>query len=211
MCIRDRNGVARQFYSSGISKATYVGRLADLDKSWYDLKAAPVGEDYLLFAGGTIGDDITANAIAYDEEFVRQNIQGLSGSTRYHGAASVEGYALFACGQGSASNFRGYTNAYDAALVRTIPTSLTNAGERHNLCGCSVDNGSLSHCLFAGGSTESSSSSDVVDGYDANLVKVKAANLTTTTYDLGSAVVGQYIIFAMGDSGNYCLLYTSFS
>ena len=76
------NGVARQFYSSGISKATYVGRLADLDKSWYDLKAAHVGEDYLLFARGTIGDDITANAIAYDEEFVRQNIQGLSGSTR---------------------------------------------------------------------------------------------------------------------------------
>ena len=103
-------------------------------------------------------------------------------------------YAIFAGGQSKYYDSLSEVDVYDENLTRTTPFTML-------LGRCRGVSASLKgFMLCAGGTTDNSDEyvRNTVEVYDENLVKSQIDGLSQARMDLGSATVGDYILFASG-------------
>ncbi len=185
-------------YNASLTRSTTT----TLSQARYSLAGASVG-DYALFAGGltyssTSGYILYTKVDAYNSSLTRSTPTSLSVGRCNLAGASVGNYALFAGGYSSyaAGTYIGSSvvNAYNTSLVRSTPTSLSQA--RGELAATSVGD----YALFAGGHIQDSSSTNysTVDAYSTSLTRSTSTALSSTKYCLAGANVGNYALFAGG-------------
>ena len=190
-------------YNSSLVKSTASG-LSEVKRY---LASTTVG-DYALFGGGSnityTGDDTIyySTVDVYNSSLVKSTASDLSEKRNDMSATTVGNYALF----GGGSTYPPYTSyadvdAYSSSLVKSIAPDLAR--------GC--DEGAATtvgdYAIFAGGSYESSSGieelNDTVDVYNPSLVKSTATRLQDERSGLSATTVGNYALFAGGESKLY--------
>lgn len=102
---------------------------------------------YAIFAGGSIGASGSDVVDAYNNSLVRTTVTPLSEKRRLFGKASLNGYAIFAGGDGVGGymNTSSTVDTYDDTLMRNTPTPLA-AGRRY-ASGATVGD----YAIFVGG------------------------------------------------------------
>ena len=191
-------------YNASLTRTTPTS----LSKERLYLSATAVG-DYALFAGGTSSSNIVD---AYNASLVHTTPTSLSEVKDKLAATRVEGdksqgkdYALFGGGNASASGSN-TVDSYNASLVHTTPTSLSEA--RYYLSATSVKTyyKSLSpsggfyneyYAIFAGGYNDSKQSS-TVDAYNVSLTRLTPSNLSEARSLLASSMTSSYAFFGGG-------------
>lgn len=179
---------------------------SELSFNAVDFATANVG-NYVLFGGGCIIDsnDATvrvATVDAYNKSLVRSTPTALSKGRRRLIGANNNNYALFGGGDAYESGLVKDTtvDAYNASLVRTIPTPLSVG--RDYLAGAQAGD----YALFAGGipssGNHSGGYSNVIDVYNASLVRTTPITLSVARAYLAGASVGRYALFGGGLQGS---------
>jgi len=111
-------------------------------------------------------------------------------------AMTAKHYALFYCGCGS--EYSGVVDAYDSALTRTTPSPLSVV--KIDPAGTPVGDYAL---IGGGGKVGGGLTGDfhsAVDAYDASLTRTAATALSAARRALSAASVGNYALFAGGDT-----------
>lgn len=193
-------------YNTNLTRTTPTS----LSEGRYSLSATNVG-DYALFGGGSKGG-VSSTVDAYNASLVRTTPTSLSESRYFLAATRVEGdkdggedYALFGGGNNnSASNT---VDSYNASLVHTTPTSLSES--RFYLSATSVRTyyRSLSthgkfiteyYAIFAGGYNNDSDQLSTVDAYNVSLTRLTPSNLSEARSLLASSRAIGYAFFGGG-------------
>ena len=186
-----------------------------LSEAKISLAATSVG-DYALFGGGYAGSSYSSTVDAYNTSLTRTTPTSLSESRDFLAATRVEGdksrgkdYALFGGGlNNSASNT---VDSYNASLVHTTPTSLSES--RYYLSASSVRTyyASLSpsgvfyseyYAIFAGG-RNSTGYSSTVDAYNVSLTRSTPSNLSGAREFLAASRTSGYAFFGGGRNSGY--------
>ena len=159
-------GGAFDFYSYSATVDAYSGALVRstptaLSQARSILAATAVG-NYALFGGGLTTGTTTVDA--YSGALVRSTPTSLSRAMSTFAATAVGNYALFGGGSVLDSSYNtvcfATVDAYSGALVRSTPTSLSQA--RSNLAATTVGD----YALFGGGEGAGSNYSATVDAYN---------------------------------------------
>lgn len=164
-----------------------------------NLKAASTN-NYSIFAGGSnSGESAMDDVDAYSSRLVRTSPTKLSVARKYFGAASNKTYVLFAGGSKDSSyDFLDSVDAYNNSLTKSTPTKLSVA--RRYIMAAAIGD----YLLFAGGHEKTSDSSyrlsDVVDAYNASLVRSTPTKLRTGKDYGAAASTENYAVF--GGGGN---------
>ncbi len=172
-----------------------------LSEARYDLAATTVG-DYGLFGGGHATDQTDYDYLystivdAYSTSLVRSTPTELSDRRATLKATTVGNYGLFGGGYlilKSESYIQFATvDAYSASLVRSTPTSLSEA--RYGLAATTVGD----FALFGGGNGTGFNLTDTVDAYSATLVRSTPTPLSEARAELAATTVGGYALFGGG-------------
>lgn len=151
------------------------------------LAAASIGE-YVIFAGGSRPSSGSQNiAEAYNNSLVKATITSLAYARQGMGGASTDTHAIFG---GDTSRA---IDAYNASLVRTTPTN--SSVQRRRYASVSTPNG----VFFAGGDNLT----NVIELYDKFLTRNTIDSLSIGRQALEGTVVGKYILFGGGSTGNF--------
>ena len=199
-------GKARLCYSAELER---YGIAAALSAARDSMRAATVGK-CALFAGGysrsVFGYSVSSSVDAYNTSLTKSTPTELSCQRCGHAAASVGGYALFA-GGASSYNILGYydlvssVDAYDASLTRSAAHII---GATAAIGGAAVGN----YALFAGGTFYEQINEDNVTSYvlayDSSLTFTTAPWLSVARANVKGASVGNYALFAGGQTGAFC-------
>lgn len=199
-------GKARLCYSAELER---YGMAAALSAARDSMRAATVGK-CALFAGGysrsVFGYSVSSSVDAYNTSLTKSTPTELSCKRCGHAAASVGGYALFA-GGASSYNILGYydlvssVDAYDASLTRSAAHII---GATAAIGGAAVGN----YALFAGGTFYEQINEDNVTSYvlayDSSLTFTTAPWLSVARANVKGASVGNYALFAGGQTGAFC-------
>ena len=129
-----------------------------------------MGGKYALFAGGNIGNGVTASVNAYDDLLTRSTPTALStGRYGLQGMVTADnGHALIAGGlttSGVVSSRVATVDTYSALLVKGTATNLSQA--RYGKTSAIVGN----YTLFIGGGQDDSTSVATVDAYNTSLTR----------------------------------------
>ena len=126
-------------------------------------------------------------------------------------ATTVGDYALF--GGGDENGYSNAIDVYNSRLVKGTASSLSAA--RNYIATTTVGNYALFGGGHAGSANQASAYYSTVDVYNSNLVKSTATNLTHKPNHLAATTVGNYALFAGGEtytsssvSGDYIYLST---
>lgn len=193
------NIVFQNFFTGN---ALYHGSANVLSANSFQNAGASVG-NYALIAGGRTSSSTYFNTInVYDDSLTRTTPITLSVAKCGLSGASVGNYALFAGGLSGAGNvtssYQSGVDAYDDALSKTTPTSLSVA--RYGMASASIEN----YAIFAGGDSYESSTTtkeSTVDAYNDSLTRTNPSSLSTPTeYFAGTSIEG-YALFGGGRGG----------
>lgn len=203
------NNVAHLIFM-GKEGLDHYGTIPPLSKQRQAFASTTVGQ-YALFGGGYTSD--AYNTVdTYDVNLVRNSATGLSVARSDLAATTIGTYALFGGGDNQVNTWggseSGTVDAYDASLVRTVVSQLSQA--RMELGAASNE----SYAIFAGGyyftgATFSDSALHTcknVDAYNASLTKANPNTLPIGMLHPAACSVGKYVIFTQGctsDSSNY--------
>ena len=185
-------------YNGNLTRSTPT----ELSQNRDQFPATTVG-NYALFAGGfRYAPSATETAIvdAYNGSLTKSTINNLSQARNRHAATSVGKYALFGGGSPAMSNNAYSTvDAYTDQLTKVEVSALSQA--RSYLAATTVGK----YALFAGGVCYFDGNTGdtyfaTVDVYDENLTKSTPINLSAAREKISATSVGNYGLFAGGDS-----------
>lgn len=191
-------GVARPFMSAGpieyygYTNNTFPNSVANL--------ASTTVMNYAIFVGGmggTSGSTTYSNGRAYNTSLTETSID-ISTKMAYHGATTIQQYALFGGGGsqstanngGSVSNVVKYINgsSLTVSTASSLRTSTTGVGATSN----------FSRAIFAGGYSSSWTASKIVTAYDGGMTRSSASDLPLSSFKPSAAKCGQYAVFICG-------------
>lgn len=185
------------YYSNVLVKGT-VGSFVDYTQYGRGASCGCVGST-ALFAGGQ-NQTVTASVTLVSSSLVISTGTSLSQARYYSAAAKAGDYCLVAGGNTSFSSYVSTVDAYSSSLVRTTATSLSSS--RADSRGLSVGD----YGLFGAGRIKSGNT-NVVDIYDANLVRTTMTMSANRKYHAGISV-NNFGIFAGGHDGTNALATT---
>lgn len=163
-----------------------------------ELSATSFG-NYAMFGGGTInasGDSCNTLDV-YDTTLTKIVATELGTLQKKLSASATDQCAFF----GGGSLLYGIVNMYNTLLTRTTSTNaltqkrtmLTSTNSKNN------------YVLFGGGWTDSATRSNLVEAFNNSMGKTTPTTLSIPRYDLASASIGDYALFAGGNE--YDVLY----
>lgn len=152
---------------------------------------------YALFAGGMDDNsDAVTRVHAYNEDLTRSYATALPRAHRNMRSANVGNYVLFGTGtqQDTSTGVSWLIYAYDESLA--VTTVDNDATQRSGVGAGSINN---QYALFVGGAGPSDGDNKTeVAVYDSFLVKTTGTSLSVGRYNISSASLGDYVIFAGG-------------
>ena len=153
---------------------------------------------HAIFAGGMETSSAASTSVtAYNASLTRTIPASALTSGRYYPAAtSIDANVLIAGGHKNASTFFSTVELYDGSLTHISGGALgVLSTERGRLSGARAGN----YAVFAGGLTASTTSSKVVDCFDASGTKItSSAALKATRAYMGATTFLDHAIFAGG-------------
>lgn len=180
-----------------------------LSVSRRNLAGVVVGS-YALFGGGRNSSQPYSKDTVdtYNASLVKGTAAALSQARYLLAAAPVGAYALFGggrySGSSSSESYKSTVDAYNTSLTKSTPAALTNAA--YFASAAAVGNYAIFAC------TKYGSSGDVpfADAYSSSLVKtVLSAPSDINYYPVGSAAIGNYALFAGGNSRSVVDVYNN--
>lgn len=148
---------------------------------------------YAVFAGGYISNDgVCSNAVdAYDTSLTKSTLSNLNNAAKDMLSANVGRYAILGGGIDGASGVRRYY-FYDTSLTRSIRLLDRSDHSWQHGATCLMDE----YALFNTGW----GSTDAIYAFDTSLVVTESITLSSPRLSIGAANVGEYALFAGGQS-----------
>lgn len=190
------NGIARPLISD--NKIEYYGQIEPLFSEWSYQKGLGINfkNGAFYYAGGY------AIATVYNEKLQRTFVDVGQNDSVEHAGAANDYFLIFGGGVSgvSSSNLKGtWAYAFTLDFVYNIDTPALNASTRYLAAAANKD-----YIVFAGGFTTATSNtgSSSTTAYNSSCTKVTISSLSTGRGRLSGAMVGDYILFAGGNSGS---------
>lgn len=156
----------------------------------------PTNGQYAVFGGGWNGSNSTSYGYVdvFNDSLTKISCSSLTTARHSFAGAASDDYIVFGGGRSSTSNSERYStvDVYTSSLTKL--SGISNLSKaRHSLAATSVD----SYIMFGGGTY---GISNIIDIYDAQLVRSTPCTLSTARHDLAafSFSTKKYALFAGG-------------